>query len=188
MEKNTFEWWSKQWLVVFDEGWPLRAEYLRIVMAHSSSSYHWNNIAVRVRTLLTFPLQLSNENGLTLVGVLLVFYACTFSTACLSCQKCAVKCFQQAAVSGQFVDVRKAPCTDSCMLHQPAVCCILCIASIHSSLPGALLASFRIVRERCETFEFLCKAIGSNGHGIYGKAILSAKRGSKIPLALPLCF
>ena len=117
-KKNTFEWWSKQWLVVFDEGWPLRAEYLRIVMAHSSPSYHWNNIAVRVRTLLTFPLQLSNENGLTLVGVLLVFYACcTFSTACLSCQKCAVKCFQQAAVSGQFVDVRKAPCPDSCMLQ-----------------------------------------------------------------------
>ena len=111
-KKNTFEWWSKQWLVVFDEGWPLRAEYLRIVMAHSSSSYHWNNIA------MTFPLQLSNENGLTLVGVLLVFYACcTFSRACLSCQKCAVKCFQQAAVSGQFVDVRKAQCPDSCMLQ-----------------------------------------------------------------------
>lgn len=107
---------NNDWLFLMRDG-PC-AEYLRIVMAHSSSSYHWKNIAVRVRTLLTFSLQLSNENGLTLVGVLLVFYACcTFFTACLSCQKCAVKCFQQAAVSGQFVDVRKAPCPDSCMLQ-----------------------------------------------------------------------
>ena len=60
---------------------------------------------------------IESKSGLTLVGVLLVFYACTFSTACLSCQKCAVKCFQQAAVSGQFVDVRKAQCPDSCMLQ-----------------------------------------------------------------------
>ena len=42
----------------------------------------------------------------------LLYIGGTFLLGCLSCFMCAKKCFQQAAVSGQFINVRKAECGD----------------------------------------------------------------------------
>ena len=55
------------------------------------------------------------ENTLVVIGasMLLLFYiSFTLTLAFSSCKVCCVKCFELAAVSGQFVDVRKAQCRD----------------------------------------------------------------------------
>ena len=46
------------------------------------------------------------------VGIIIFYSVFTLSICLRSCQLCAVVGYQQAAVSGQFVDVRTAMCSD----------------------------------------------------------------------------